>query len=339
VYNDQKKSQFNSDASGIHGLLLQIKVTITRHFSMKNPTRVALLLIWLASCSQESVVTTQSNPSLQQNWDTFSLGGKPESVIETNYKQHVPDSLLDDLITKESFYFDEHGNLTSRETYGEKQLLEHKQVFAYDEKQNLVKITTSNSGGRTTNVQENILDSVGNAKQVKNFNNDGKLIYQMSYKYDAHRNPIEWKQEEPAIAVIYKRKYVYDQQGRCIEKEDATGGQLQVKLTINYDSLNTIETRRYVDGALESVTTERIDSKKQVVNERIQFKEHVQEKSYQYDDHHNITELIYRWDDEIDSIYSYRASYTYDQNGNWTKRLKSKLDGKPRTEVERKIEY
>jgi hypothetical protein len=306
---------------------------------MKNLSLIVLLLLSVVSCKKEAVVKTQPNPALQQNWKTINLTGKPESVIETNYKQHVPDSLLDDFITRESFYFDEYGNLITRETYGERQLLQHKNRYEYDEHFNLIKTSTSSSSGRTTNVRENILDSIGNAKQVKNFNNDGKVVYQMSYKYDGHRNPIEWKQEEPPIAVIYKRKYLYDAQGRCLEKEDITGGKLQVKEITRYDSANTVETQRYVDGTLDITTTEKYDDQKRMTLQRVKYPNHLQEKSYLYDNAGNIIELIYRWDGEIDSIYSYRATYTFDDQGNWTKRVKRNLDGKPRTEVERKIEY
>jgi hypothetical protein len=306
---------------------------------LKNASIVLLSLLFMISCKKEVIVKTQPNPALQQNWKTLNVLGKPESIIETNYKQHVPDSLLDDVITRESFYFDESGNLIKRQTYGEQQLLQHTREYEYDDMGNIMKIITTNGRGSTTNVQENILDSVGNAKQVKNFDHDGKLVFQMSYKYDTHRNPVEWKQEEPPIAVIYKRKYVYDEKDRCIEKEDITGGKHQVKEVIRYDTANVTVTHRYVDGTLDLVTTEKFSDTKQLLSQHIQYTDHLQEKSYQYDKAGNVIEMIYRWDGEVDSIYSYRASYTFDDQGNWTKRIKRGLDNKPKTEVERKIGY
>lgn len=306
-----------------------------------NPLRLIVFLLFLSlfACKQPEVVKSKPNPLLQKTWKTFGLAGQPQKITEFNYKQFVPDSLLEDVITRENYSFDENGNLTRRETFGEGQLIQYSNSYEYDMYGNAIKVTTANPQGRTTNVHENILDSMGNIKAVKNTTREGKLIYHVSYKYDSHGNPIEWKQEEPTLPIVYKRKYEYDSKGRSTIREDVTGGKHQIKEVLSYDSSNAITTVRYVDGTLDNTTIEKFDDQHRLLLQQIQFRAHVQQKNYQYDTHGNITEYLRRWDNTIDSVYSYRASYTFDSQGNWITRTKVNLDGSPRASVERRIEY
>ncbi|RAV98463.1 RHS repeat domain-containing protein [Pseudochryseolinea flava] len=298
------------------------------------------LLIIVFACKQTVEIKTKPNPSLQLNWKTLNLSGKPTQIIETNYKQFVPDSMIEDVVTRENFTFDELGNLISRETFGEGQKSAFSHRYEYDAYGNTIKVSSNDARGRLTNISENILDSIGNAIAVKNTNYDGKLVNHIAYKYDGHGNVIERKQEEPPIAVIYKRKYAYDEKGRCILKEDVTGGKHQVKEEIQYDdALHTVTTTRFIDGVLDNTTIEQYDDRQQLISHTTEYKSYKHGRTMQYDKAGNLLAYIRHANDKIDSVFSYKVAYTYDKVGNWITRTKSNLDGTPRTSLQRDISY
>jgi hypothetical protein len=318
-------------------LLLKPFSSIKTHFFT---TPIFSILVVVAFSCAEPERSTKPNKDYQHNWKTWNLKGEPESVIEMNYKQFIPDSLVTSYVTREMLFFNDDGDLTSHTTYMEKEFPSGRKKYKYDDQHNATQVTLYDAHERVLSVQRFVFDSVGNVTEISNVDPKSALMYKSSWKYDKHGNPIEWKQVFPPSVLINKRKYAYDSLGRCVKKQDVHTGKFLTTQLIRYeDDGKKIETQTYRDSVLDVTTIEVFDDHHRLLSRLEKFPNKQLLLANQYDTAGNLIEYLLKENDEIDSLTSYRCQYQYDEKGNWIKRETKNLDGTPRTEVERKIKY
>ena len=227
----------------------------------------------------------------------------------------------------------------------------------YDKRGNEIKEKRYNGNGGLEWEYTTEYDTSGNKIEYRCYkpNETPSLVSKVNYTYDLDGNRISLEHSDPSNPEYgYKYIYTYDKQGNRIEFNDfSKDGSLNSRKTYKYDAQgNAIEFHRFnADGSLDSRSTYKYDTKGNKIESnrfeadgsfdaRYTYKYDMQgnetekssfkangslswKKTYAYDLKGNkVLYKRYKANGDLKSSMSWE--YTYDQQGNWTKRIKFK---------------
>lgn len=304
-----------------------------------------LFLVLIISCNKttrKEIITTiseKSIPSLQKNYQTLNVYGNVESIICFNYKQYIPNSDLDYLVTKNDYKFDEKGNVSEEKVYMEDEVLQSRNQYFYDNFRNCLK---TKSFGKDTilkytsiiqlnkkglKVSEKTINGFGTEEDIRTYETitDTLIVYNsystkdpkdISKIYQKCKNGNIISETYVQGTVLWESKYEYD---------NANNKTLQSTISA-YDH-HTWKWKYNKNN--QPVFWQVHDFKKNVINEMLT----------EYDEHGNKSKITYIENGVLNNKKSYIDNYIYDHQHNWTKRSRFRLNGNKVSILERKISY
>jgi hypothetical protein len=288
------------------------------------------------------------NAEYQHNLKTLNLKGPVKSIKEVNYKQFVTFDELENFITKVYYFFDATGNLAREVKFLEEEQFHTDYTFTYDEANNYTTLTAHDEQGNFSFKEIYAFDPQGRLIERSEYKQSLKMRYR--YKYDDLPNGyIERKiREVPPDDNDYIYIYIFDPAKHTKTVTTQTNGASNPpkrKEVTCFDTRgNTIERVTYEPIDHEDYRyTATYDSANRITHDVSTFstrsmEEYNTERKFIYDIHDNITQLIEK-KAGVFSKKSFKACYVYDTHGNWIKKELFRMDGTPKTSIERIIEY
>lgn len=325
-----------------------------------------ILIFLLISCkkSQSSLTTLEIEskkeipsvskkkiPRFQNNYQTLNLQGKVKSIVCTNYQQFVPNSELSNLVTKVDYKFNEKGNIIEEITYlafGEI----NRYKYFYDDMGNRIKSIKFDKNNRNIVVAYSLLNEKGlviNAKsteltKTKDYK-DTIIIFEDIFTYkvaiDTLLDYTYYDKLRPKDSI---RNFEYYKNGNLTKQISYSNGRAWGLLTFDYDKNNNKVIQAEYEDDFEKpsrIWQYKYDINNREINWKIDsfengFKREIKKS---YDSFGNITEEIQIENDKINQKISYKYVYFYDQQNNWIKQSRYKLNGDKVSVLERKITY
>lgn len=325
-----------------------------------------ILIFLLASCKKSqsppttleiesqkkiSSVSKKKIPRLQNNYETVNVLGKIKSIVCTNYKQFVSNSELSNLVTKVDYKFNVKGNVIEEITYlafGEI----NRYKYFYDDMGNRIKSIKFDENKRNTVVDYSLLNEKGlviNTKstelaKTKDYK-DTIIIFEDIFKYKVATDTLLdytfYDKLKPKDSIRSVNHY---KNGNLTKNINYSNGRARGLSSYQYDKRNNKIT--YAEYEANSEKPSRIWQFKYDKNDReINWKMDSFENNFKreikksYDNFGNITEEIQIENDKINQKISYKYVYVYDQQNNWIKQSRYKLNGDKVSVLERKITY
>ena len=297
-------------------------------------------LLLIISCSSE--ITEKENPELQYNLKSLNVFGKIKSITEYDYKQYVPDSLINFYVSNNDCEFDKNGNIISEKT----KLINQEPYFRkyiYDKMGNMIERSKKD---------ENHKDFITQTKY--SLNADGKireetqLIYgsdsysKMEYEYDKFGNKTKMKDLHSHNPYEINYENTYNKSNMLVKtiiRND--NNKPQTIYEYKYDK------NRLIEKKTESVFANIIDIEKHVYDNNgrlivLSFEKNgriVNEEKYKYDDFGNLIEIIVFAEGKIKFINSHIYKYKYDKKNNWVHKETYFMDSTLVKEISREIKY
>lgn len=308
---------------------------------------IALYLLWYhpRATSRQVLNSAKANPTYQKNLTTFRLNGRVKSIREENYKSDVLVSELPDSITTQQLTFDERGNLTAVVSFINGRLAADCR-YTYDDAGNYTLQTCYTGNGTVKTMDTIVFDSKGRVYRESSGNTTSRVqrVYVIHDRPDGYIKELHDSSLDSTVHIVY----TYDSLKRELLMEEKTDSIRDRQIT-QFDAYgNPIGFKRYwfshksmgelVYEFRASYNSKRLLMQKMIGDYNIWRPKKDIEMYYAYDEKGNVIEYT-----EIERGYitpdSYKATYTYDDEGNWIHRAILKLDGSPKTSVDRVIEY
>lgn len=225
---------------------------------------------------------------------TYNSKGNP---FETNYYSKGV------LQTKYLYSYDANDKVTSKATYGGDGLLKSILFFSYDTNGSLL-------------------------KEEGTYYNNGSISIRTLHTY-GEKGLIEKRlQYSGSGSFILEAQYRYDDKGNLTEEVDYNNeGLLESNLINIYDSNDNMTGKvNFKGGVLRSLFTYRYNEKNKLA-EIIEYRANGMQRDrtiYQYDEMGNYKGVA-TYDVEIDKVSIIDFIHLYDENGNWTKKIESRV--------------
>lgn len=287
----------------------------------------------------------------QNNYQTLNLRGKVKSIVCTNYQQFVPNSELSNLVTKVDYKFNKKGNVTEEITYlafGEI----NRYKYFYDDMGNRIKSIKFDKNNRNIVVAYSSLNEKGlviNAKSTELAKTqdykDTIIIFEDIFTYKAATDTLLdytfYDKLRPKDSI---RNINHYKNGNLVKSINHSKGRAWGLSIYQYDKRNNKITQTEYDadsGKPSMVWDCKYDKNNRQINWKTDNFENnsTHELKKSYDDFGNITEEIQIENGSINEKISYKYVYVYDQQHNWIKQTRCKLNGNKVSVLERKITY
>jgi hypothetical protein len=306
----------------------------------------AAILISVCSYSSLNAAKVKPNKQYWQNRDMY-FKGRVKSVQDLNFSYNPADSGALGHFFKEYLKFNKAGNLVERIDYQKDGKFSLRYIFRYDRAGNYVEKKSFAEDGSLRSLQTFDFDKEGNMIRTAKYNGADSLVEVHKHYYDEHGRMVELCREPETFHT--NNTYSYDSLNRPVTREriDVISGKRSGKLYIithkysyayKYNG-DTFEETMYTYN-YKGYTTTILNKNDRVLGRRgIDGYEKPFEETFNFDPSGNVIEYKEVKEGMVDDKRSYRCEYVYDKKGNWIKRTTTSLDGKPRSSVERKIEY
>lgn len=250
----------------------------------------------------------------KNDWTKEKLKGKVKSYVQTSYKVKGlgKDNKLNigDVIGEEKISFNEKGNkIKAYSSYADILIV----GYEYDEKDNLIHNNT--------------------------YTTLGKLIEEVTFRYDNNGNKIEMNRSKPN-GIKRKCSYGYDKVGNLIQEKCYDADDMpRSKVIYKYDENNNqIEKDSYNSSGKSDIKINYYyDSEGNKIKEATTFYEKLSGNViYQYDNKGNVIYVENTGSSGNVSRYAYKL--TYDEHNNWIKKVFYSNDI-PKRIIEREYTY
>jgi len=304
-------------------------------------------LLFLTSCKNHFDKDEIMTNEMFVNHETFELQGKVKSITEISYS------------VEEKF-----GKIVKGKKARDYNRKAHEVKVSFDENQNIVEIKVFDTADNY--LGEISYEYINNKKSEENhFDTNDNLTYKKIWKFDKKENITELAEYKSNGNLISKTNYLYNQVGE--EKEINTydsNAKLLSKRIYEYDygdNFKIVEIKSYdAEDSLTYKAVTKYDSNDiRIESQSWNQKDDVKKWKYKHDKNGNMVES-YREDEDAKVTWKYdkfgnmtelknfnpggslnihmELKYEYDNNDNWTKRLKLE-NNIPQYIVERQIEY
>jgi hypothetical protein len=297
-------------------------------------------LSMLFSCSKseynQEAEAEKINEEYQYNYTTLNVKGNVKSIVCTNYKQFIPDSLLGYLVTKEDFVFNKQGNIIEEKHYLEDEELQWRRVYEYDKMNNQTQFEQYGSDSKKTASVTYFYNKQGKLLRIRDETVGGSTT-EVIYKYMELRDDYDKCYSYRRILPNSEQKdgnYVictFSKGKRLSYTSFNEKNEVVYQRVEKYNSMNKIVARgSYQDND----TTKFIANETWVYDDNGKLiREQWSGNERTYDQNENIINQIAGENSTFNSVY------VYDKKNNWIKRTTYLPNGKLRTILERKIEY
>ncbi len=308
---------------------------------------VAILII-AASCSSQKVLNEKSGKEYRHNRD-IHFKGNVKSVFDFNFKRNPADSGFSGYVSKEYYKFDRAGNLLEKVVFQRDGKFGWRSVYRYNRAGYYIEWRSFAEDSSLISRQTFQFDKKGNMTKTIKYRGADSLIKTEKLYYDEHGSVVELCRE-PDIFHIYNT-YTYDSLNRPIIKErreeftfkrreklNIERRTNKYRVTYKYSGDTLVETRCR-DNYEECFISVWNKNNRLLMLKGLDSNKKPFEETYNYDSLGNEIEHKEVKAAVIDDNRSYRCEYLYDVMGNWIKKTITRLDGRPVSSVERKIEY
>lgn len=274
------------------------------------------LLFALFSCTNSNPTTENNDPNLdslstmqgllkQNDWDKKNLKGKikERKVLVYNNASKTKEVSKDKLIGGLLVRYDKQGNELENSSYNEKKEVASTWKHNYNKQ-----------GNRTESIFTN-----------------AKLKRKFTYTYDNNGNCLEWK-EFTNDTLVKTTQYTYNAKGQEMEALEKLVAGVEVKSIHEYDKQNKRrETSIYDEtGALNIKYLYSYNELGQEIQQSTIGGDNspVYKRLLEYDTYNNkLRELSYTGDGLVNRADSFKYSYLYDEQKNWTQRITENEEG------------
>jgi|GEM_PF-2265558 len=300
--------------------------------------------IWMIFSRQQQTLPfitakVRANRDHQKNLKTLRLNGRVRSLREVNYRLQVSVNELADSVAHQDMEIDERGNVTRHVIFDQMNQLMADQVYTYDDAGNYISRTIHNPEGRITSKETFSFTDEGKFADVTLESKDSQYhwIYEYTDTTDGYIQEVI--QMLPPLPLPYSFKRVFDTLKNEVRVEHLFPDWKKQWLYIRLDKRGNMIERTLFDPVNIPIAryASAYNTNDLPVREEYSINKNT-EHYYAYDTHGNVIEYTQITCGDVDQK-SYRAVYTYDSNGNWTHRDILRLDGTPKTSVDRVIEY
>lgn len=298
-----------------------------------------------------SSISKKKIPRLQKNYETVNVLGKAKSIVCTNYKQFVSNSELSNLVTKVDYKFNEKGYVIEEITYlafGEI----NRYKYFYDDMGNRIKSIKFDKNKRNIVVAYSLLNEKGLVMKTKSTEltktkdyKDTIIIFEDIFKYKVATDTLldytYYDKVRPKDSI---RNVGHYKNGNLTKQIHYSNGRAWGLLTFQYDKNNNEVIRAEYEADSEKpsrIWQYKYDKNNREINWKIDsfennFKREIKKS---YDNFGNIAEEIQIENDKINQKISYKYVYVYDQQNNWIRQSRYKLNGDKVSVLDRKITY
>jgi len=315
---------------------------------MKNKPFIfsILFLFLLVSCSKsekEKVMTDVISvsevavPYYQKNYKTLNVNGKVKEIFCTDYVQFVPNSDFHTYIVKENYKFDSLENIIEEIALLENDKFSYRHVYTYDKMNNALKKQRFNEANEMISETKDSLNKQG--------------LFVASYYYDRSEGVTNRfkKYEIISDTVIKSTLYTIDKgvvKDSLKEIKRYRNGNLiywlgSAEHKYKYDK-NGNQIYQWLKHGLDTLVyhTE-YDENNREIKWNVQKKGKIRNEILKsYDEFGNqIKQVYYNDRGEINDKPSYYDILTYDNQNNWIKRERFRLNGDKISVLERRITY
>jgi hypothetical protein len=287
------------------------------------------------------------NAEHQHNLKTLNLNGPVKSIKEVNYKQFVTFDELENYITKVYYFFDATGNLAREVKFLEEEQFHTDYSYTYDAANNYITLTSHDEHGNFSFKDLYTFDAQGRLVEHSEYKESLKMLDRFEYEDIPHGYTERLIREVPPSDGVSIYTYTFDPANHTqtvTRQTDGAGNPPREKKVTWFDSRGNVIQRITYDPFDETFRyTATYDSANRVTHSVSTYtsrsmEEYNTEEIFSYDVHNNVTQMIMK-KAGVFSKKSFKARYVYDTHGNWIKKELFRMDGTPKTSVERIIEY
>jgi YD repeat-containing protein len=290
-------------------------------------TATLFLIVLFASAWPQLAVSQVTNDLTEQK-----IAGKVKSITEYNFNvKRVHGKIQKEYTGKTRTVFNQSGNKDNDYTYKADGSLETSTVFNYN-KEGVLEQEDGYNGNSPeyTNIYKS--DKDGNFTLIKLFDGAGKLFLKTVCDYDKNGNEtaeINYTQvmerDKLRDAVLDKTVWQYDKDGNKTKEQYLEGDSAVIRTTyFTYDASGNITTRINSENGFKLKTAYKYDGKgNQVEETQFDATGKVATRILTgYDEKGNITEqTFFDKDDRLETHIVF--SLTYDQQGNWIRKVQT----------------
>jgi hypothetical protein len=276
--------------------------------------------------------TTVYPPESKRDIEEYELKGSVRKIAEMEYASST-------LTSKTTLEFNQYGNLTEGHLYDIQGNLMNSTLYQYDGNNRLVKKLHADRSGKRIDEQVFMYNSGGYLIEGISKDSTGGVIGSIKYVYYPSGKIKEALTCDPTGALAYKNAYEYNASGK--PTSDITlsvDGQILKRTVAQYDKkMRLIRQDEYDNERFLNGVEFEYNAKDQLIRKRyyeIEPNYMVDMEEISYDKNGSIVSDSYTM-----KHLTGKASYTYDSNLNWTKRIKESSNEPSATTTLREITY
>lgn len=287
-------------------------------------------------------IASKPNPEYQYNSKTFNLYGKVESIKCIYYEQFVPSSEIDNYVTKIDLMLDQKGNITAETMYLQDNEINYMDQYFYDKMGNRCKTVSYKKDDDLSFTKEVSLNKES-LIELEKFTepNDSRMNYQKNYQYETISDSlVTYYCNSIPEDSFNGMKTVQVYNNHNLSSKTVYLGDEILRLTLyEYDNKNNLLVENEKIG--HAYYEYKYNEKNKVIYEL--YKDDISNRTFEkkitYDKIGNIIKEEDYEDGELDEKKSFRDEFEYDNQNNWSKRIRYKLNGTKVSVLKREIKY